>query len=110
MTCAASVVLSDRTTLTAQSSAKRTSSPSRHLTQLRSTQPSIALTPITMPPQPLDDDDTWSAMTTTGRLHTVRNLGKKSVEEIERWLEGLRGPLGERDLLRSASDPQLSPP
>lgn len=27
----------------------------------------------------------------SGRLKTVRNLGKKSVEEIEHWLKALRG-------------------
>jgi len=54
--------------------------------------------------------DTVAEALVTGRLRTVRNLGKKSVEEIERWLEGLRGPLGERDLLKPGSDPHLSPP
>jgi|GEM_PF-2456316 len=54
--------------------------------------------------------DTVAEALVTGRLHSVRNLGKKSVEEIERWLEALRGPRGERDLLRPASDPHLSPP
>lgn len=51
----------------------------------------------------------------SGRLRTVRNLGKKSVEEIERWLDDLRGPVPgarveERDLLWNGPDPQPLPP
>ncbi|KAF1973269.1 hypothetical protein BU23DRAFT_554247, partial [Bimuria novae-zelandiae CBS 107.79] len=49
-----SIDVSDRTVLTAPASAKRSTSPSRHLTQLRTARPPILLSPITMPP-PLPD-------------------------------------------------------
>ncbi|KAH8726136.1 hypothetical protein GQ44DRAFT_200383 [Phaeosphaeriaceae sp. PMI808] len=42
-----SIVVSERTVLTAPNSAKRTFSPSRHLTELRTARPSISLSPIT---------------------------------------------------------------
>ncbi|KAH8726728.1 hypothetical protein GQ44DRAFT_156821 [Phaeosphaeriaceae sp. PMI808] len=51
-----SIVVSERTVLTAPSSAKRTPSLSRHLTELRTARPSISLSPITMPAKPLSDD------------------------------------------------------
>ncbi|KAF1968775.1 hypothetical protein BU23DRAFT_540797 [Bimuria novae-zelandiae CBS 107.79] len=49
-----SIAVSDRTVLTAPASAKRSTSPSRYLTQLRTARPPISLSPITMPP-PLPD-------------------------------------------------------
>ncbi|KAF2629550.1 hypothetical protein BU25DRAFT_485471 [Macroventuria anomochaeta] len=64
-----SIVLSERTVFTATSSVKRTASPSRHLTELRTAQPSISLAPITMPPQPLLQD------TMTCLAHLRRQLG-----------------------------------
>ncbi|XTI82348.1 hypothetical protein V2W45_1463879 [Cenococcum geophilum] len=45
-----SVVVSERTVLTATGSAKRTTSLSRYLTELRTARPSISLFPITIPP------------------------------------------------------------
>ncbi|KAF2190714.1 hypothetical protein K469DRAFT_747136 [Zopfia rhizophila CBS 207.26] len=63
---AGSGVVSERTI---PGSAKRTSSPSRYLTELRTARPLISLSPITMPPKPLSDD----TMTRLGRLR--RRLG-----------------------------------
>jgi hypothetical protein len=65
----ASIVPSERTTFTATSSVKRTASPSRYLTELRTAEPSVSLAPITMPPQPLPDH----AMAHLGQLR--RQLG-----------------------------------
>ncbi|KQV85542.1 DNA-directed RNA polymerase subunit alpha C-terminal domain-containing protein [Rhizobacter sp. Root1221] len=48
--------------------------------------------------------DTVAEALHTGRLRTVRNLGKKSVEEIERWLESVQAD-EERDLLEQVTDP-----
>ena len=64
-----SIVMSERTVLTATGSVKRTVSPSRHLTELRTARPSISLSPITMPHKPLSND----AMERMGRLR--RRLG-----------------------------------
>ncbi|RMZ71957.1 ribonuclease h [Pyrenophora seminiperda CCB06] len=59
-----SIVLYDRTVLTAISSAKRTSSPGRDLILLRNARPSISLSSMTMLPKPLSEE----AMTRLGQL------------------------------------------
>ena len=89
-----SVVLSERTVLTATGGTKRTSSPSRHLTELRSAQPSISLAPITMPPQPLSDD----AMARLGWLR--KQLGST--------LKGGYIPGGLKDAIEQDPDFRLS--
>ncbi|KAF2811517.1 uncharacterized protein BDZ99DRAFT_518778 [Mytilinidion resinicola] len=92
--CTSSVALSERTVLTATGSAKRTSSPSRHLTELRTARPSILLSPITMPPKPLPDD----AMTRLGGLR--RRLGSA--------LKGGYIPGGLKDAIEQDPDFRLS--
>ncbi|KAF2254344.1 hypothetical protein BU26DRAFT_136771 [Trematosphaeria pertusa] len=89
-----SVVVSERTILTATGSAKRTSSPSRHLTELRTARPSILLSPITMPPKRLSED----AMTRLGRLR--RQLGSA--------LKGGYIPVGLKDAIEQDPDFRLS--
>ncbi|KAF2191734.1 hypothetical protein K469DRAFT_556144 [Zopfia rhizophila CBS 207.26] len=91
---AGSVVVSERTILTATGSAKRTSSPSRHLTELRTARPSISLSPITMPPKPLSDD----TMTRLGRFR--RRLGNV--------LKGGYIPGGLKDAIEQDPDFRLS--
>ncbi|KAF1363471.1 hypothetical protein EJ07DRAFT_173284 [Lizonia empirigonia] len=90
----ASIVPSERTTFTATSSAKRTASPSRYLTELRMAEPSVSLAPITMPPQPLSDD----AMIHLGQLR--RRLGDA--------LKGKYIPGGLKDAIEQDSDFSLS--
>ncbi|RMD39683.1 hypothetical protein DV735_g5444, partial [Chaetothyriales sp. CBS 134920] len=71
--CTGSVVVSERTILTATGSAKRSFSPSRDLTALRTARPSISLCPITAPPKPPSDD----MMARLGGLREqVRNAAK----------------------------------
>ncbi|KAF2022836.1 hypothetical protein EK21DRAFT_82214, partial [Setomelanomma holmii] len=92
--CTGSVLLSGRPTLTAPGGTKRTSSPSRHLTELRSAHPFISLAPITMPPHPLSDD----AMARLGWLR--KQLGKT--------LQGGYIPGGLKDAIEQDPDFRLS--
>ncbi|KAF1935584.1 hypothetical protein EJ02DRAFT_460257 [Clathrospora elynae] len=74
--------MSERTVLSAPGSAKRTSSPSQHIAELRTARPSISLSPITMPSKPLSDD----AMTCLGRLRGRLGTALKG-EYISRGLK-----------------------
>ncbi|OAL57044.1 hypothetical protein IQ07DRAFT_495484, partial [Pyrenochaeta sp. DS3sAY3a] len=51
-----SLALSDRAVLTATGSAKRTSSPTRQLLELRTTRPSILLSSMSQPPKQLSEE------------------------------------------------------
>ncbi|KAF1994105.1 hypothetical protein P154DRAFT_476490 [Amniculicola lignicola CBS 123094] len=88
-----SVAVSERTVLTAPGSAKRSTSPSRHLTELRTARPSISLSPITMPP-PLPE-------------HVKMRLGKLR-RRLDNPLKGAYIPAGLKDAIEQDPEFRLS--